>query len=340
MPRITVALAGGFSESWDAALYRVLLENPSSWALVVDRSLRIVATTQSVLDSTGRTAESMIGNSLDTVFPCEALAGVTLASRVEEVFKAGVSDVRGPARDCTTGAPTRTDSYQVLPLQAQGSVECALILRKDMSERVSLMWQARIVQAHLASLAEQTSDFVLLIDCDGHIATWNSAAECILGLSIRDRQNYSMCDLCTDVDGEVLRALLQRVTQESRAHSAKLNVKSSSRNIIPMVWTVVPLRPNFDEMVGLMAIGRDPTAQRTFEACREQNARLVAQGTITRELAHELRAPLAVSSSAAQFLQTNHLTPTFRAECVQHLRDGLERITIIVENMLNRHNGG
>ncbi len=254
----------GLSASWDEALRKVLLGNGSSLVLVVDRSLRVVAITQHCLARTGRTTEGTIGNSLGTVCSFETLEGVEFAGQVEAVFKADASDARGQVSCCVLGAPIRRYAYQVLPLQIQRAVEYVLILLEDMTERVHLVQQAHVVQAYLASLVEYTSDFVALIDCDGCIGAWNPAAERITGLLQHNMRTRLISILCSGADDKVWWALLRRVMQDGVAYSAELNIEPRPGVIIPIVWTVVPLRAGSDEIVSLLVIGRTLTACDTY----------------------------------------------------------------------------
>jgi signal transduction histidine kinase len=51
-------------------------------------------------------------------------------------------------------------------------------------------------------------------------------------------------------------------------------------------------------------------------------------------IAHELRNPLSVSYSAAQFLLEPALDPAFQQTCVKKIVDGIERSSMIIENLL------
>ena len=51
-------------------------------------------------------------------------------------------------------------------------------------------------------------------------------------------------------------------------------------------------------------------------------------------IAHELRNPLSVSFSAAQFLLEPSEDPAFQQECVGKILEGIERSSLIIENLL------
>jgi signal transduction histidine kinase len=51
-------------------------------------------------------------------------------------------------------------------------------------------------------------------------------------------------------------------------------------------------------------------------------------------IAHEIRTPLAISSSAAQFLMEDGIAPEFRKECAEKVHIGIQRASGIIENLL------
>jgi signal transduction histidine kinase len=51
-------------------------------------------------------------------------------------------------------------------------------------------------------------------------------------------------------------------------------------------------------------------------------------------IAHEVRNPLAVCSSAAQFLMEDDLPADFRRECAEKIQNGMRKASDIIENLL------
>ena len=86
--------------------------------------------------------------------------------------------------------------------------------------------------------------------------------------------------------------------------------------------------------VGIVAVGRDLTEQRKFEQQIRQADKLAALGVMAGGIAHEVRTPLTIASSAAQFLMEDDITPEFRKECATKVHLGMHRASAIIENLL------
>ncbi|MFZ4481624.1 MAG: ATP-binding protein, partial [Rhodoferax sp.] len=65
-----------------------------------------------------------------------------------------------------------------------------------------------------------------------------------------------------------------------------------------------------------------------------QNERLVALGVMAGGIAHELRNPLSVCFSAAQFLRDQPGDPAEQQECTQKIIEGIEKSSAIIDNLL------
>ena len=65
-----------------------------------------------------------------------------------------------------------------------------------------------------------------------------------------------------------------------------------------------------------------------------QNERLVALGVMAGGIAHELRNPLSVCFSAAQFLRDQPGDPAEQQQCTQKIIEGIEKSSAIIDNLL------
>jgi signal transduction histidine kinase len=81
-------------------------------------------------------------------------------------------------------------------------------------------------------------------------------------------------------------------------------------------------------------VGRDLTERRKLEAHLLQSQKLAALGVMAGGIAHEVRNPLAVCSSAAQFLLQEQDDPELRQECARKIHAATKRACMIIENLL------
>jgi signal transduction histidine kinase len=84
----------------------------------------------------------------------------------------------------------------------------------------------------------------------------------------------------------------------------------------------------------IVVLGRDLTERHKFEMQLFQSQKLAALGVMAGGIAHEIRNPLAVCSSAAQFLMKGDISPDFRKECADKVQKGIQRASDIIENLL------
>ncbi len=82
------------------------------------------------------------------------------------------------------------------------------------------------------------------------------------------------------------------------------------------------------------AVSRDLTLRRTIEAQLIQSAKMASLGVMAGGIAHEIRTPLTVCSSAAQFLREDDLAPEFRRQCLEKMLSGIAKASTIIENLL------
>jgi PAS domain S-box-containing protein len=105
-------------------------------------------------------------------------------------------------------------------------------------------------------------------------------------------------------------------------------------------YRVLPL-PDRDNVEFVILVMEDVTERerlsediRRMEAQLLQAQKLAALGVMAGGIAHELRNPLAVCSSAAQFLMQEQITPIFRRECAQKVRQAIQRSSDIIDHLL------
>lgn len=315
-------------------LYSMLLDAIPSSVLLIDRDMRIVSANWNFLEKSRRSASNTIGLRLKDVFPPIILDQMNINHRIREVFEKNNPTHGERMTYRVPRLPMRTYYYRVLPVSWGDTVERAMLLMDDITEQVRLAEEVRRVERHLSSVVESASDIVLSTDTAGNILTWNTAAEKISDLSLDLVRDRPFWEFCSKDSQEEVRRCLKSLTMGRERFTAEWDLLSQHGGPIPVSWVLSPIKDAQLKPVGIVAVGRDLTESRKFEMQLLQSQKLAALGVMAGGIAHEIRNPLAISSSAAQFLMEEDIEADFRKECAQKIHNGIHRASAVIENLL------
>ncbi|MFH1596217.1 MAG: PAS domain-containing protein [Pseudomonadota bacterium] len=315
-------------------LYDMLLDAIPSSVLLIDRDLRIVSVNRNFLEKNRRTLPDTIGHRLEEVFPAIIIDQMDFPGRIRQVFEKNFR-IKGERMTYRApGIPLRIYYYSILPFSWQGVVELAMLLMDDVTEQVRLSEEVRRVERHLASVVESAQDIVLSTDLEGRILTWNTAAENLSGFTLDAVRGHNFSDFCAGDDQGQMERIFANLQAGKDAQMAEGDLKTRDGGHIPVSWIFSPMKDHLGQTAGIVAVGRDLTERRKFEAQLLQSQKLAALGVMAGGIAHEIRNPLAVCGSAAQFIMDEDTTPEFRQECAHKIHTGILRASMIIENLL------
>jgi PAS domain S-box-containing protein len=219
-------------------------------------------------------------------------------------------------------------------LRFDGS-RCILCVARDITEKQQLSAKARMVESHLTSVVESASDLVVSTDVQGRITSWNGAAQRLTGHLIEQVIGKALAEMCEKNQHKDMATIILRLVKGEVAElSSEINIMAKSGALIPVDWSFSVILDEAAEVCGVVAVGRDLLERRALEQHLYQSEKLAALGVMAGGIAHELRNPLAVSFSAAQFLQDLPTDPAFQQECIAKILNGIERSSTIIENLL------
>jgi PAS domain S-box-containing protein len=316
-------------------LYTMLLETIPSSVLLIARNLRILSANRNFLEKSQRSLSSTIGHSLEDVLPSVLLEQMDIVRRVRQVLITGRPTQGERMTYRAPGVPIRIYYYQILPFVWQGKTEEVLLLMNDVTEQVRLGEEVRRVERHLASIVEGASDLILSTDKAGKILTWNTAAEILLGYSAAEVLGRGFAEFCADDYQEEIQGILADVDTKNAFQLKECPLKTRQAAFLLISWVFSPLLDHSGQTAGVVAVGRDLTERRKFETELIQSQKMAALGVMAGGIAHEIRNPLAICSSSAQFLSDEvDMTPEFIRECAENIRRGIQRASSIIENLL------
>ena len=330
MPPATAPSEAG----WYKKLYHMLLESIPFSFILIDRALRVVSANQNFLNKAQRSEGDIIGAPIREVFPGAILEFTRLEVKVRSVFNTGLPLPAAQMAYRAPGIPTRIYYYTVVPVKSENVVEHAMFVMDDITEKLQLSEKARMAERHLASVVESANEMVVSTDADGHIISWNAAAERISGYRIDEVRGWLLTDLCEAAQRHDMTTIIRRLAGGDVVKFQELNLAARSGRLVPIDWSCSPIRDDSGKVSGVVAVGRDLSERRAFEERLYQSEKVAALGVMAGGIAHELRNPLSVSFSAAQFLLDPSRDRAFQQECVRKIIDGIQQASTIIENLL------
>ena len=192
----------------------------------------------------------------------------------------------------------------------------------------------RRVERHLASVVESASDIVLSTDTEGRILTWNSAAEKLSGLSAQEVRGQYFFQFCDSNQQQTVRKVFMLMKSGNESHTTEFPLVTSNGDGILVSWVFSPMKDDYGQTVGAVVVGRDLAERRKLENQLRQSQKLAALGVMAGGIAHEIRNPLAVCYSAAEFLLMDNISTEFRNECSRKIQAGIQKASAIIENLL------
>ena len=315
-------------------LYRMLTDAIPSSVLLLDEDLRVVFANRNFLEKSRRTTGMTAGKRLAEVFPEVILAEMGLEQQIRKVFTSSHATQGQRMTYRAPGVPIRIYYYSVVPVNWAGQVDHVLLLMDDVTEQMRLGEEIRRMERHLASVVESASDIVISTDTEGNVLTWNKAAQKITGYSLEELKGRPFFDYCDQVGAASVRRLLSKGASGESSGRIESNLKTKGGRWRPVSWVFSQMTDDAARTVGFVVVGRDLTEQRKFELQILESQKLAALGVMARGIAHEIRTPLAISSSAAQFLTEDNLTPEFCRECAEKVHGGIRKASTIIENLL------
>lgn len=321
-------------------LYTMLLDSMPASILLIDQAYRIESANRNFLIKSRLSAEQVLGQPIDKVFPLAIAKHMNLRARLAEVFRTGEACKGERLHYRAPGLATRTYYYSLLPFNWRGQVENVILFMEDITEKVRLGEEVRRAEGHLAGVVEAASDLVVSMDLHGRVLTWNTAAVRVTGYEEAEVSGRVLSELIASAHREAFERFLERVRADEQADRSAspvpLEVELVGRDgqSLPISWLCSCMRDSDGRSIGLVAVGRDLTERRKFEAQLMQSEKLAALGVMAGGIAHEIRNPLAVVSSAAQLLLTGRMSPEIQQECAQKIHTGVQRAASVIEGLL------
>jgi PAS domain S-box-containing protein len=213
----------------------------------------------------------------------------------------------------------------------QGQTRGIGCIARDITPRRAAEEALRRSEANLQALFDTVQDFIWVLDNNGCILRVNHVVKERLGYGPEEllgRSVLAVHPAGRHAEAEAILAdLLTGIT-----HVCPLPLLRKNGREIPVETRIT--RGRWFDQEALFGVSRDLTLRRTKEAQLIQSAKMASLGVMAGGIAHEIRTPMTVCSSAAQFLQEDDLAPEFRRQCLEKMLSGIAKASTIIENLL------
>ncbi|MCG8333925.1 MAG: PAS domain S-box protein [Proteobacteria bacterium] len=316
-------------------LFRMLLDGIPSSVIVIDPDLSVADVNRNFLEKSRRLKSDVVNQHIRLVFPPELTAQLDLVAQIRKVFSRKKAQTGHRISYRAPGIPQRIYYYSLLPFTWQEEVRHVILLMVDITEQVELSNRIEEKEKYLANVMDSTTDLIVSTNFQLEIVAWNRAIEEVTGKAFPEVKGSSFLNLFgPDQSQNIEQKLVLLRNEKVDACLMESKLVSNAGVSREIAWKCSLLQdPNLD-CPGFVFIGRDLTEANQLKHQLQQANKLASLGMMAGAIAHQIRNPLGICSSAAQFLNEPDLEPEFRDECIQKIYSSSQKVSSIIETML------
>jgi two-component system, NtrC family, sensor histidine kinase PilS len=183
-------------------------------------------------------------------------------------------------------------------------------------------------------IVESIRSGVITTDLEGHIYTFNAAAEEITGYKTADVRGQDASIFFGDMTRQIADSMNAAVT-------GKVSPRFQADCLTPdglalrLGFSIAPLSGESGETSGMVITFQDLTDIRALEETSRRQDRMAAVGRLAASIAHEIRNPLAAMRGSIQMLRSEMEVNTEQAQLMEIILRESDRLNKIVADYLN-----
>jgi two-component system sensor histidine kinase PilS (NtrC family) len=183
-------------------------------------------------------------------------------------------------------------------------------------------------------IVESIRSGVITTDLQGHIFTFNAAAEEITGYKVTDVRGQDASIFFGDMTRQIADSM-------NVATTGKVSPRFQADCLTPnglalrLGFSIAPLSGESGEISGMVITFQDLTDIRALEETSRRQDRMAAVGRLAASIAHEIRNPLAAMRGSIQMLRSEMEGDTEQAQLMEIILRESDRLNKIVADYLN-----
>lgn len=199
------------------------------------------------------------------------------------------------------------------------------IVANNISERKK--YQDQLLR--LDSIVEASLDGIYAIDNNGHILSWNNAAEQIFGFSKEEIIGQSIRVLAF-LDQEEEMENLINIIRKGEIYSYETIRQKKGGETVAVFITLAPIKDISGDIIGSSAVARDITRHRRLEKEIAQLDKLNTIVELASVISHEVRNPMTTVKGFLQLLYHKIKDKEFK-EYFEIMIEEMERVNCILQ---------
>lgn len=204
-------------------------------------------------------------------------------------------------------------------------------LESEVSERKKAQERLSESEERYRTLFEDSRDAIYILDGEGRFIDVNSAFLRLFGC-----KKEEIVGKTPDIfsDSSTWERFVGGIQEHGSLKDHEAQLRKCDGTIMECLITATLQRTTDGRILRGLGIVRDVTAQKLSQDLLQHAKKMEALSNLAGGIAHEIRNPLAISSSAAQLLMDDDVPEAFRKDCAKKIVSGLQRASFIIENLL------
>ncbi|AFM27547.1 two-component system sensor histidine kinase NtrB [Desulfomonile tiedjei] len=204
-------------------------------------------------------------------------------------------------------------------------------LEIEIAERKKAQEQLMESEERYRSLFEDSRDPIYITDGHGNFTDVNSSF-----LALFDCMKEDVVGMTGEIflNAHKWREFQIELLEHGSVKNREMTLYKKGGASMECLLTATLHRAQDGQIVKAQGIIHDITSYKLSQEQMQNARKMDALSNLAGGVAHEIRNPLAISSSAAQLLMDDNVSEAFRKDCAKKIVSGIQRASVIIENLL------